>query len=232
MTLATALTTETQRIEAGPAFAQAGLVHRVRVPHSVGPHRTAVLLHGRAGNEDVMWVFARAIPADWLIVAPRAITPDPDGGYAWHPRKRDEWPNLSMFAAGVTTLHRFVQALPSLYGADLSQLYLMGFSQGAALAYAFALQYPALVKGVAGLVGFVPTNTEAANAPLSGLPIHVSIGTQDETIPLPIARQSADILRRAGAELDYHEYATGHKLNSDGMRDLKQWWTSLLEQNR
>ena len=34
---------------------------------------------------------------------------------------------------------RFIHALPSLYNADPQQIYLMGFSQGAATAYALSL---------------------------------------------------------------------------------------------
>ncbi len=206
--------------------AEALLFHRLRQPAGPGPHRTCVLVHGRGGTEDVMWVFARTLPEDWLIVAPRAITPDPDGGYAWHPRKPDEWPTLTLFTDGVEALAQFLRALPAQYQADPAQTYLMGFSQGAAVAYALALRHPQLVKGIAGLVGFMPTETDGllAAGPLQGLPVFMAVGTQDPTIPLPVAQQCARALQAAGAKLDYHEYPTGHKLDLQGTRDLTAWW--------
>lgn len=210
---------------------QGGLVHRVRQPDRSGPHPTVVMLHGRSGDENVMWVFARALPAPWLVVAPRAISPDPDGGYAWHPRKPNEWPALQMFDGAVESIEQFIRALPALYQADTRHLYLMGFSQGAATAYATALRYPGLVKGIAGLVGFVPVGVDTGLRPLAGLPIFMAVGRTDPTIPLDIAEACAHTLRAAGAALDERVYDTGHKLNADGMRDLRQWWAERRSLN-
>lgn len=208
------------------ALTTAGLVHRVWEPATNGPHRTMVMLHGRKGNEEVMWVFARAIPANWLIVAPRAITAEPDGGYSWHPRLDDEWPSLEQFDEAVTAVARFIRALPELYDAHPDHIYLMGFSQGAATAYATAIRYPGLVQAIAGLVGFMPTESEAAlaNAPFDGLPVFMAVGKEDDTIPLSRARATAEALRMGGAWLEYREYDTGHKLNAAGMRKLEKWW--------
>ncbi|MFZ0547505.1 MAG: alpha/beta fold hydrolase [Candidatus Promineifilaceae bacterium] len=218
-------------IENGPAYEASGLVHRVLVPEgkgpfSTGPHPTAVMIHGRSGNEDVMWVFRRALPKDWLVVAPRAIQDDPDGGYSWHPRQKDEWPSLGMFDEAVSAVVKFIKALPELYGADPEHIYLMGFSQGAATAFATAIRHPGLVKAVAGLVGFMPFDSESEVAPgvLDGLPVFMAVGLEDDTIPLALSRHCADALRTAGADLIYGEYETGHKLNAQGMRELKAWW--------
>jgi phospholipase/carboxylesterase len=173
-----------------------------------------------------MWVFASTIPADWLILAPRGIRQDPAGGYAWHPRQRDEWPPLDTFNAAVTAITRFIRALPEAYNADPDQVYLMGFSQGAAAAYATAMRHPGIMSGIAGLVGFVPVQCEAAveTAALKGLPIFMAVGKEDPYIPYSRAENCARTLRETGAELAYREYATGHRLNAQGLRDLKAWW--------
>jgi phospholipase/carboxylesterase len=183
------------------------------------------MLHGRSGSEDAMWIFSKVIPDGWIVVAPRGIKPDPGGGYAWHPRKRDEWPPLSMFDAAVASLTHFIRALPELYNADPGQLYLMGFSQGAAVAYAVAMGYPGLVKGIVGLVGFVPVNSYAAEetTAMKDLPIFMAVGVDDPYIPLDRTQSCAETLRKSGALLAYHEYQTGHRLNAKGMRDLEGW---------
>jgi phospholipase/carboxylesterase len=214
-------------VESGSAFETAGLVHRVLEPTGNEPRPTAVLLHGRSGNEDVMWIFQRALPKDWLVVAPRAIQDDPAGGYAWHPRQPDEWPTLAMFDEAVSAVIHFIKALPKLYRADPKQIHLMGFSQGAATAFATAMRHPDLVRSIAGLVGFAPENCEAEveSGVLNGLPIFMPVGAEDTTIPLARSRQSAEVLRTAGADLTYQEYETGHKLNAQGMRALKEWFS-------
>lgn len=205
---------------------QAGLIHRVKQPTGDGPFPTVVMLHGRAGNEDVMWVFAPTLPSNWLAVAPRGIRIDPDGGYDWRPRGRDEWPTLAQFDEAVTAVIRFIHSLPDLYGADPAHIYLMGFSQGAATAYATALRQPGLVQGIAGLVGFMPgeCGNVAETAVLRDLPIFMAVGKQDPLIPYALAQSCAETLTAAGTALTYHEYDTGHKLNAQGMRDLKNWW--------
>lgn len=218
-------------VESGLAFEVSGLVHRVLKPDSAGPFTTAVMIHGRSGNEDVMWIFQRALPKDWLVVAPRAIKDDPDGGYSWHPRHSDEghseeWASLVMFDEAVSAVVQFIKSLPDLYGADPEQIYLMGFSQGAATAIATAMCYPNLVQGIAVLVGFAPEDCEAevGSGILDGLPVFMAVGLEDTTIPLVVSRKSAETLKTAGADLTYGEYETGHKLNSQGMRELKEWW--------
>ena len=220
------ITSEPRLVDQGEELRRAGLVHRLAQPNGAGPHPTVVMLHGRSGNEDVMWIFARAVPQEWLLVAPRAIKEDPAGGYSWRIREKEEWPSLVEFDVPVGAVIDFIEALPDLYGADLDHLYLMGFSQGAATAYAVAMRYPRLVQGIAGLVGFVPMECEdmAAAQPLEELPIFMAVGRQDPRIPYSRSLACAQTLNLAGADLDYHEYDMAHRLNAEAMHDLKAWW--------
>lgn len=213
-------------VNSGPDLDRSGLVHRVEVPAGDGPLPTVVMLHGRSGDEDAMWIFRRALPDDWLVISPRGIKRDPAGGYAWHPRQRDEWPPLPMFDEAVGALVDFIESLPDLYGADAGRIYLMGFSQGAATAYAVAMGHPDLIQGIAGLVGFVPVECDAAveTRVLRDLPIFAAVGKEDPFIPLDRARGCAETLQASGADLSYHEYDVSHRISAQGMRDLRSWW--------
>ncbi len=214
-----------QLIDRGPALTRSGLIHRLRQPDAPAPLPTVVMLHGRAGDEDAMWVFARTVPAAWLIVAPRGILPD-EQGFGWVDYTPGAWPSLGDFDEAVAVVRRFLLTLPALYGADPDRLYLMGFSQGAALSYALAMGYPGLVQGIAGLVGFVPTECEPAieTAALRDLPIFMGVGREDPRIPYEQARRCAETLRAVGADLTLREYDAGHHLPAQGMRDLRAWW--------
>lgn len=219
-------------IDSGTNLQRAGLVHRVWQPQTVGqldtggPSPTVIMLHGHLGNEDVMWVFAQTLPPGWLVVAPRAIVPTGENGFSWQARAENEWPGLAQFAEAVRAVSHFIQALPALYNADLNQLYVMGFSQGAAVAFATAIAQPGLFKGIASLVGFTPLRMDKAieRASLRDVPVFMAAGMKDERIPLPVAQASAETVRAMGAYLEYREYDTGHKLNIEGMRKLKSWW--------
>lgn len=213
-----------QLIEQEPERLETGLAFRYLEPDGPGPYPTAVLLHGRRGDEDVMWLFRRAVPRPWLIVSPRATLAEPQGGYSWHVQPPGEWPDLAEFDPAVEALVRFLRALPRLYNADPDRTYLIGFSQGAAVAFATALKYPGITRGIAALVGFVPRFEPGAVAGrLDGLPIFMAAGAEDDTVPVDEARRSAELLRHTGADLDYREYPTGHKLNAAGVDDLTAW---------
>ncbi len=222
-------------VENGIEYEKAGLVHRVLQPASVdGPFATAVLIHGHLGNEDVMWIFKQTLPQDWLLVAPRAIVPYASESFSWAAHGVGEWPSLPQFDEAVRRLTQFIAALPDLYGADLERLYLMGFSQGAATSFATAVSHPGRCKGVASLVGFMPEEVEDAidNKLLTEIPVFMAVGTEDEFIPLDLARTAGKAARAMGADLSYNEYETGHKLSSAGMRDLKSWWRERDEEMR
>ncbi|MCL4267575.1 MAG: dienelactone hydrolase family protein [Anaerolineae bacterium] len=224
-----------QLIDNDSVLAAAGLVHRVWQPETPGPHPVVVMLHGHLGNEDVMWVFAQTVPSPCVMVAPRAIVPAADDhqtgkSFTWLPRVENEWPIWAQFNEAVTAVTTFIHALPSLYQVDLNQVYLMGFSQGAAVAFATALHAPGWIKGIASLVGFVPLQVEKAidRAALRDVPVFMAAGTQDERVPLPVSQSSAAAVQAMGAFLEYREYDTGHKLDTAGMRKLKNWWAERL----
>lgn len=216
-------------IESGPEFKTLGLVHRVLTPEGPGPFPTVVMIHGRKGTEDVMWIFARTIPKEWQIISIRAIYEEEDG-YSWN-KPLGRFPTLEEMEEGATAVARFIEQLPHIYPANPNKIYLMGFSQGAAVSFATAVKHQGLVQGVAGLVGFVPEMNDAilAQAPLKDLPVFMAVGEKDDTIPLEVARASGEALRALGAWLEYREYPTGHKLNGAGMRKLQAWWEMVAQ---
>ena len=221
------LTKLPELIDNGPALDATGLVHRVLEPNKSGPHPTVVMLHGRYGNEEVMWIFQKTIPAQWLKIAPRAIKNDPHGGYSWVLQEDQSWPSLSTFDRAVAAVYTFIRSLQTVYNANPDQIYLMGFSQGAAVAYAVAMCHPGVTQAVAGLVGFVPENCDASQSlsALQNLPIFMAVGKQDKRIPYERSQKCVATLRHAQADLSYHEYDTGHKLNVQGTNDLSRWWS-------
>ena len=212
-----------RKVDNGNAFEQAGMLHVVKEPETMGPYPTVVLLQGRMGNEEVMWVFANTLPENWLVVSVRALYPEGEG-YSWY-MDRSGWPTMVTYEDGISAVTHFIDQLPDLYDADPDQIHLMGFSQGAALSLAVAMKHPHKVQSIASLVGFVPEQCSAENqVNLHGLPIFFAIGARDETIPIYRARASRRFLEESLANVTSDEYTTGHRLNAQGMRDLKAWW--------
>lgn len=201
-----------------------GLIHRVYEPPTAGSRPTVIMVHGRQGDENVMWTFKHTLPPDWLIIAPRAPQSDTPGNYSWDVRPAGQWPRYDDLLPGAITLLDFIHALPDHYAVDWTQLYLMGFSQGAAVSLVAAMQNDIPLRAVASLVGFMPVIEPETAAALRDLPILMSVGRQDESVPCKVAERTAKTLIDVGTRLDYRSYDTGHRLNARGMRDLTAWW--------
>ena len=214
------------------AAAGLNLVHRVSLPAMPGAagarFPAVVMVHGWLGNETVMGIFERTIPPGMVVVSPRApVDANADAkSFGWFPLGED----VAAFQSGLAALREFVAGLSHVYPVDPSRIILMGFSQGAAMCFALMASDPGLSAGVAGLAGFLPEPARAWLTPgrLKGKSILISHGTEDATVPVEQARLARATLQQAGAEVEYHEYAVGHKLNAQGMADLKRWLASQL----
>jgi len=208
-----------------------GWTARARIPET--PDCPAVilppltlLLHGWQGDETVMWVFAARLPQNHLLIAPRALYAAPEGGYSWVKRVQG-FPPFESFQTAVQGLLDLLEKIKTAVDHDPGPVNLVGFSQGAALAQAFAVAYPKRVEALACLAGFTPPGMETLpGKPLKGKRLFIAHGTEDETIPVAIARQNITTLEQLGAEVTYCEDNTGHKLSATCFRALGEFFTN------
>jgi phospholipase/carboxylesterase len=198
------------------------LVIQARIPPGDGPRPVFVMLHGWTGDENSMWIFASRLPENAILLAPRGLYVSPLGGFSWYPKINQTWPELNDFETAIAALVE-VLALEHFPDGDFSQLRLLGFSQGAAFAYAFALARAKSLRSLAGLSGFVPDGASRSveTQPLADLPVFVAHGIQDQLVPIERARQSVAALQQAGAVVSYCEHQAGHKLNAECFRSLQ-----------
>jgi len=143
-------------------------VLRCRLPIDDAPHPIILLLHGWTGDENTMWVFAPHLPADVILIAPRAPHPASQGGYSWRifepgqPR-----PTIDDFRPAADALMALITAWPLSFPGISDDLRLIGFSQGAALAFTFAILHPERVRACASLAGFIPQLLQGAGADIT-----------------------------------------------------------------
>lgn len=205
------------------------IVWQVRPPVSRDPAKPVILLlHGWSGDEEAMWVFSSKMPQQAWLLAPRGIYPAPNEGYGWHPPLKGSSPWIDDFQPAMDAL---LPLLSQDYfpGADFNNLWLAGFSQGAALAYAIGLSHPQRVTGIAGLAGFLPRGASALarNRPLAGKLVYVTHGTRDQLVPVERAREVVEILRLAGAKVVYCEDDAGHKLSAACFNGLEDFFRAV-----
>jgi phospholipase/carboxylesterase len=184
-----------------------------------------LLVHGRTGDENVMWIFTHKLPRRTWIFSPRAPLAD-SGGYSWLP-PQDGWPRLSDFEEIAGKLIAEFDRWAAAAGAPADQVDVMGFSQGAALAYAMAAFYPEKVNRLVALAGFLPQDdsTPGRYPALNGKRIYVAHGARDETVPVSMAQEAVRTLQAGGAQVTYCESEVGHKLSAACLRGMEQFMT-------
>ena len=100
------------------------------------------------------------------------------------------------------------------------------------MSYAAGLLDPVSVHGIVALSGYIPSRSNLLfqRDKLKGLPVFISHGTYDELIPLKLGLESVEFLRVAGANVMFREYAMGHQVTEETLRDLSSWMRNLLSQ--
>jgi phospholipase/carboxylesterase len=206
---------------------------RVR-PAAEQPAHLLLLLHGWTGDENSMWVFVRNFALDYWIIAPRAPRTSESSGYTWRTSATLRnasgdvrgGPRFEDLRASADSLIALVDDYAAQNQIDAKQFDVIGFSQGAALANVLVLLHPDRVRRVGVLAGFVPADSESLieKRPLNGKPFFVAHGTQDEMVKIEYARQSVEMLERAGASVTFCEDEVGHKLSANCLRALEKFF--------
>ena len=181
-----------------------------------------VMLHGLGGDEGVMWSLESALPRDGLVVALRGPYAQRQGGYSWNPIIKAWPPLVSEFTEAVGALEDTLDYLELKHGLHRERVILMGFSNGAAMAFAAAMtpmrRRPA---GIIAIAGHLP---DGDLSPLRGIPIYWGHGTKDTFIPIENARSDVERLRQMDVPVTFCEADVGHKLGAPCLRDLKAWF--------
>ena len=206
-----------------------GWITRIRPSlNHAKPEKILLLLHGWTGDEHSMWVFTSKLPEDYWLIAFRAPIKTPLGGYGWVNPIPGVWPKLSEFKNRVDEVFNHLNFLNKYLSISPKEVDLMGFSQGGAMAYSFALLYPQLVQKAAILSGFLPI----VDLPISeenyadNNQFLITHGKMDEIIPVDKAREAADYLNQLGVSTKYcEEENIGHKISATCHRTVQQFFT-------
>jgi phospholipase/carboxylesterase len=188
------------------------------------------MLHGRGADEHDLLTLAanfdrRLLPIS--VRAPYVLNP----GYHWYELRQIAEPEPRTFSQSVQILLKFIDEVPSAYGVDRGQIYLLGFSQGATMAGAVALTAPDRIAGAIMLSGYLPLNSglEIDGSALAGRSFFVGHGTMDEIIPFALGRLANDYLKSVEADLTYNEYPMGHQIAWPEIEQIGAWLAERLD---
>lgn len=215
------------------------LVHLVREPKSnVGTPPLLILLHGVGGDEHGWDDILPQLDERFVILSVRAPNVYVNGGYCWFNVEFAEGKfsiNAAQAEASWRALAKFVDEAVAAYHTTPGQVYLMGFSQGAAMAFCAMLTAPETLGGIIALNGRVlPEVRPFAVSPerLKNFPVLYVFGTHDNVIPIAFARESQAYLETTGVKLDAHEYPIAHEITAQTLREVNRWLGAPMDSQK
>jgi phospholipase/carboxylesterase len=111
-------------------------------------------------------------------------------------------------------------------GIPASRLLLAGFSQGGAIALAAGLRRSEPLAGLIALSTYLPGGAEMAasrHPNAVAQPVFYAHGQGDPVIPGQLGLASAQVLDRAGFEVEWHAYPMAHQVCAQEISDLGDW---------
>lgn len=137
---------------------------------------------------------------------------------------------------GIASAERAVQKLIESQiqsGIPSNRIFIIGFSQGGALALHTALRYQKPLAGVVGLSTYLPLHEDLADKGSHSnkqLPIFLAHGLADPIVPYWMGQKSLTCLQEAGYQPAWHSYPIAHTVSLPECQDLGQWMARVLYQ--
>jgi phospholipase/carboxylesterase len=173
--------------------------------------RLLVLLHGLGDSLEGWRWFPEAMDLPWLNYLLVNAPDDYFGGFSWF-----NLGELEAMRPGVERSRKLLfELLDDLRarGLPAEQITLGGFSQGCLMAIDAGLRYPHRLAGIIGISGWVCEPEKL----LSELPpvareqrLLMTHGTQDPMVPIDRVRPQIPLLKAAGLQIEWREFAKTH----------------------
>jgi predicted esterase len=196
---------------------------------SAAPARLLVVFHGYAQRAEDALVPARRIPgiAQWRLAAAQGLHPfytrnDERVVASWMTREDREL----AIADNVAYVDRAIDAAWPEPGGP-RRLVVLGFSQGAAMAYRAALLGRHRVSGVAALGGDIPPEFKAPEAAHVWPPVLVGAGRMDGWYTHAKADADEAFLRSKGIAHEIVRFDGGHEWSDAFLNACGEWLSRL-----
>jgi phospholipase/carboxylesterase len=173
--------------------------------------RLMVVMHGLGDSTAGFHWLPEALALPWmnflLVNAPDSYY----GGYSWYDFTGDA-------DAGVRRSRKLIFELldeQRKKGFPTEQTVLSGFSQGCLMTIDVGSRYPHLFAGLVGISGYVhePGQLQKELLPLAKKQrFLITHGLHDPMIPFAAVRQQINVLKAAGLNIAWHEFAKAHNI--------------------
>ncbi len=221
-----------------------GILPAIEIETAAMPRYSVIWLHGLGADGSD---FEPVVPALGLDGCPgvRFVFPHApqipvtcNGGYvmpAWYDIVSLDADSRVVDAAGILVSRQAIRRLierENQRGVPCARIFVAGFSQGGAVAYATALTHAESLAGVIALSTYIPTPAllEAeATAANRAAPIFAAHGSEDDVVSPGLGIRARDFLIRHGYGVEWHEYPMPHSICLEEVQDIGRWLRGRMD---
>lgn len=212
---------------------EAPMIYELRKPKHVEPDKTypaLFVMHGIGSNEQNMLSLVNGLAESFYIFSIRGHLSQPPG-YSFFTIKEYGKPHRNVFDEGIRKLTNFIDYACEQYPVDQSQLYLLGFSQGAILSMTLGLVLGDRIKGIVALSGYIPEFVKAEYdiKPVDQVSLFISHGEFDQVLPFEWGRANNEYFKEIGADVTFNTYPEGHTVSQQNYEDFTKWVLASLK---
>jgi phospholipase/carboxylesterase len=203
------------------------MIYELRRPNHVDPNKVypaIFVMHGIGSNEQNMLSLVNGLEEQFYIFSIRGHLPQPPG-YAYFTIQGYGKPHREVFDEAINKLTSFIDYAVEQYPLNNSQLYLLGFSQGAILSMTLGLSLGDRIKGIIALSGYIPAfvKEEYKIKPVNELSLFISHGTMDQVLPFDWGVANNEYFQSLGADVTFKTYEEGHTVSLQNHNDYRKW---------
>lgn len=177
--------------------------------------------------------FALLREKNYLVVAPQGPNQfywQESGkvGFCWMTR----YMRLNTIDLLMQYMARLIETLGAKWPFDEDRVFILGFSQGSALAFRLGASGIVRPRGVIACGGDLPPDVAERLDSIAKFPVLIVHGENDASMSPAKAREGEDILRKHGFEVDTHYFDGGHDLTEEQVRRIAAWMDEKAEMAR
>jgi phospholipase/carboxylesterase len=209
------------------------MVNEIRQPKEVDPNKiypALFVMHGMGSNEQNMLSLVNGLEEEFYIFSIRGHLEQPPG-FAFFTIEGYGKPHREVFDQAVTKLTNFIDYASEQYPIDSSQLYLLGFSQGAILSMTLGLELGERIKGIVALSGYIPgfVKDEYNVKSVKHMSLFISHGEMDQVLPFEWGVANNEYFQGLGATVTFKTYQEGHTVSLQNHNDYRKWLLDSVE---
>lgn len=177
--------------------------------------KALIMIHGRgASAQDILSMAGYLHVKDYALIAPQA------SGHTWYPYSfmapvAQNEPGLS---SAISVLKSIVDDVVAA-GIPASNIYFLGFSQGACLTLEFVTRYAQRYGGVVAFTGgLIGEQLDMGNysGDFGGTPVFIGSSDPDMHVPVTRVRESEVVMKGMNADMQVKVYkGMGHTVSQD-----------------